>query len=128
MSEEKIYFPDITAPSWPFDEEPEDTSITSKFEEGSMQSRSKFTRSRRKWTLKWKNIPRKEYLILMHFIKHVVKFSAKSFYWINTDSIDNDYQYLNPYQEEVEVRITNVGKWSNENLHYWSGTLELTEV
>lgn len=128
MREEKIYFPDITPPAWPFEEEAEDISIRSNFEDGSMQSRSKFTRSRRKWTLKWKYIPRKEYLILMHFIKEVVKFSSKSFFWINTDSIDADYQYLNPDQEEVEVRITAVGKWTNDALQYWSGTIELTEV
>jgi hypothetical protein len=30
--------------------------------------------------------------------------------------------------EVVEVRITNVGKWTNEALHYWSGSIELTEV
>lgn len=128
MSEQKIYFPDITPPTWPFEEESEDTSIRSKFEEGSMQSRTKFTKSRRKWTLKWKHIPRKEYLVLMHFIRHVVRFSSKSFIWINTDSVDDDYSYLNPDQEEVEVRITAVGKWTNEALSYWSGSLELTEV
>ncbi len=129
---EKIYFPDITAPAWPFDEEPEDTSISSKFEDGSMQTRSAKTRSRRRWTLNWNNIPRKEYLILMHFVRDVVKFSAKSFIWVNTDSIDGKYRYLNPDQEEVEVRITNVGKWSNRvdnsNTSFWSGSLELTEV
>ena len=128
MSEEKIYFPNITPPSWPFDEEPEDTSVISKFEDGNQQSRSQKTRSRRKWTLKWKNISREEYLILMHFIKHVVKFSAESFYWLNPDSIDDDYQYMDPDQEVVEVRITHVGKWTNEGMRYWSGTLELTEV
>ena len=37
---DKIYFPDITAPAWPFEEEPEDTSIISEFEDGSQQSRT----------------------------------------------------------------------------------------
>ena len=68
----------------------------------------------------------------MHFVKNVAKFSANSFYWINTDSIDNGYKFLNPYQEEVEVRITKVGKWTNttdnSKTSFWSGSLELTEV
>ena len=130
---EKIYFPmDIKAPAFPFEEEHEDTSIISKFEDGSQQSRRYFTRSRRKWTLTWNNIPRKDYLKLMHFVKEIAHFSAVAFYWINTDSIDYNYKFLNPYQEEVLVRITNVGKWSNKVdnsvTSFWSGTLELTEV
>ena len=133
MSEEKIYFPmNIKSPAWPYEEEPENTSVISKFEDGSQQSRSYFTRSRRKWTLTWNNIPRKDYLILMHFVKNIAKFSANAFYWVVTDSIDYNYKFLNPYQEEVLVRITNVGKWTNNtdnsNTSFWSGSLELTEV
>lgn len=93
-----------------------------------MQSRTKFTRSRRKWTLTWNAIPRKDYLRLMDFIRNKAKFSANSFLWTNPDSIDLDYGYMNPDQEMVEVRITNVDKWSNKALSYWSGKIELTEV
>ena len=118
-----INFPsDISAPAWPFECEHENNSIISKFEDGSQQSRRKFTRSRRKWTLKWNHIPRSEYLTLMTFISQTVSFSARSFNWINTDSLDD----TNP--ETVEVRVTNVGKWTNDALHYWSGSIELTEV
>lgn len=129
----KIYYPtDIKSPAFPFEEESEDTSVISKFEDGSQQSRSYFTRSRRKWTLTYNNIPRKDYLKLMHFVRNIAKFSAVAFYWINTDSIDLKYKFLNPYQEEVLVRITNVGKWSNKVdnsvTSFWSGTIELTEV
>lgn len=131
---DKIYYPmDIKAPAFPFEEESEDTSIISKFEDGSQQSRSYFTRSRRKWTLTYNNIPRMDYLKLMHFVRNIAKFSAVAFYWIVTDSIDyHNYKFLNPYQEEVLVRITNVGKWSNKVdnsvTSFWSGTIELTEV
>ena len=52
-----------------------------------------------------------------------VSFSARSFNWTNTDSVDDQ-----DGAEVVEVRITNVGKWTNEALHYWSGSIELTEV
>ena len=59
----------------------------------------------------------------MNFISQTVSFSARSFNWENTDSLDDQGG-----PETVEVRITNVGKWTNEALHYWSGTIELTEV
>ena len=118
-----INFPsDITPPAWPFECEYENNSLITKFEDGSQQSRRKFTRSRRKWTLKWNHIPRSEYLTLMTFISQTVSFSARSFNWINTDSLDD------AHPETVEVRVTHVGKWTNDALHYWSGTVELTEV
>ena len=118
-----INFPtNISAPAFPFECEYEDNSIISKFEDGSQQSRRKFTRSRRKWTLNYKHITRGEYLILMNFISQTVSFSARSFNWVNADSLDD----TNP--ETVEVRVTNVGKWTNDALHYWSGSIELTEV
>lgn len=112
----------IPAPTYPFECEYENNSIISKFEDGSQQSRRKFTRSRRKWTLKWERIDRADYLALMTFITSTVYFSALSFNWINADSKDD----TNP--ETVEVRITDVGKWTNDALHYWGGTIELTEV
>mgnify|MGYP007069897233 CR=1 FL=1 len=124
-----IHFPDIREPGWPFTEEYEDTSLRTKFEDGSMQSRSRFTRSRRKWTLRWNHLPRREYLALMHFITKVVKFSAKSFIWANPDSVSMVYGAgLDPQKEEVEVRITRVGEWKNEAMRYWTGEIEITEV
>ena len=118
-----IYFPaTIPAPAYPFECENENNSIISKFEDGSQQSRRKFTRSRRKWKLKWNRIERSEYLELMNFITSTVYFSALSFNWVNADSKDD----TNP--ETVEVRITDVGAWTNDALHYWAGSIELTEV
>ena len=112
----------VPAPSYPFECEYENNSIISKFEDGSQQSRRKFTRSRRKWKLKWNQIERSEYLELMDFITNTVYFSALSFNWVNADSNDD----TNP--ETVEVRITDVGTWTNDALHYWAGSIELTEV
>ena len=119
-----IQFPtSIDPPTWPFECEYENNSIITKFEDGSQQSRKKFTRSRRKWKLKWSHLPREQYLTLMNFISRTVSFSARSFTWTNTDSLDDAGG-----AETVEVRITEVGKWTNDALHYWSGTIELTEV
>lgn len=128
MSEKKIYFPDITPPSYPFGEEAEDVSIISNFEDGSQQSRVAKTRGRRKFNLTWKRLSDREYRVLMHFIRHVIKNSALSFYWMNNSTYDADYSYLDPNLEEVKVRCTNVGKWEMVEVNYWSGSLELTEV
>lgn len=116
------YPTNIKAPSYPFECEYENNSIISKFEDGTQQSRRKFTRSRRKWTLRYNHIPRADYLILMNFIANTVAFSSLTCNWVNTDSIDDTTP------EVVEVRVTNVGDWQNDVLHYWSGTVELTEV
>ena len=64
MSEKKIYFPDITPPSYPFGEEAEDVSIISNFEDGSQQSRVAKTRGRRKFNLTWKRLSDREYRVL----------------------------------------------------------------
>ena len=64
----------------------------------------------------------------MDFVVNKAKFSANSFIWTNVDSIDIAYDYMNPDEEQVEVRITDVGEWTNDKLSYWSGTIELTEV
>lgn len=123
-----INFPStFPAPGYPFDCEYENNSIVSKFEDGSQQSRRKFTRSRRKWTLKWTRLTREEYLTLFTFITQTVNFSALSFNWINADSKDDMTQGV-ATPETVEVRITKVGKFTNEALHFWSGEIELTEV
>ena len=118
-----IYYPtNIKSPAYPFECEYENNSIISKFEDGTQQSRRKFTRSRRKWTLHYNHIPRADYVYLMNFIANTVAFSSLTCVWTNTDSIDDTTP------ETVTVRVTNVGDWQNDVLHYWSGTVELTEV
>ena len=112
-----ITFPEIRAPSYPIGMEVEDNSLRSNFEDGSMQSRVKFTRSRAKYTLKWNSLPQDEYEILYEFITKKVKYSAKSFNWTNHAT-----------NKEIEVRITNVSNVELSTLDYWTITLELTEV
>ena len=122
-----ISFPNIQAPTFPYECEYEDNSIISKFEDGTQQSRKKFTKSRRKWTLKWENLSRADYKTLMNFIVNTVSFSALSFQWVEWDSKDDVVGgVVTP--ETVTVRVTKVGKWTNNALHYWGGTIELTEV
>lgn len=118
---DKLIFPDIPLPMYPLEETYEDTSITSKFEDGSVQSRSKFTRSIGSWTLKWSYLPSKEYSILLDFIKNKAKFSANEFYW-------KPQGILADTRDEIRVRITKFEKWSLVVKDYWSGSITITEV
>lgn len=115
-----INFPNISPPSYPFKEKIEDNSIRSKFEDGSMQSRKKFTRSRDTFTVTWNNLPGNEYRILKNFIKNTVNYSAESFVWT--------YPAFKGDVSTRRVRITDVQESQCNNLDYWTVTLELTEV
>lgn len=117
-----IYFPNISLPSYPFDEEFEDTTIRSKFEDGSQQSRRKFTRSRRTWTVKWQGLSNSDYVRLKNFIRDEAKFGAVSFMWTNPGSLTS------PEREVIEVRIANVGKFTMSTMDRWDGELTLQEV
>lgn len=81
-----IKWPDVTLPSYGTTEDVEDTSIRSTFEDGTIQARRKYTKSRKTWVLKWDNMPYSEYVTLMDFLQNTVYFSAKPFEW--TSPID----------------------------------------
>lgn len=117
-----INFPNISKPSYPLSIETENNSLTSKFEDGTVQSRPKFTRSRRTFTVKWNDLPNNEYLVLDNFIRNVVNYSAETFLWVNPAT------YLLSEQETIEVRINNVGKAEMSTLDRWSVELTLQEV
>lgn len=117
-----ISFPNISRPSYPLTIEPENNSLVSKFEDGTVQSRPKFTRSRRTFTVKWNGLPNNEYIILDRFIRETVKYSAETFLWVNPAS------YSAPELETLEVRINNVGKAEMTTLDKWNVELTLQEV
>lgn len=106
----------ISNPEYPLEEEYEDTSITSKFEDGSVQARPKFTRSRDTYKLHWGGMPTSEYTVLKDFVKNQAKFSAVDFTWTHPES-----------GETHDVRIT---KFSGKltKLSYWEVDVELQEV
>ena len=112
-----LSFPDIMKPSYPLGQEIEDNSLRSKFDDGSMQSRRKFTRSRAKYIVTWDSLPQKEYDILYNFITKEIFYSAVSFLWTNPAT-----------EKEIEVRLTNVTDVELTTINYWKITLELTEV
>lgn len=113
-----IEFPtNITNPSYPLGVEYENTSIMSNFENGYVQSRRKFTRSRRKFSLTWNKIKNEEYQIISDFIVNVAQFSANAFYWKNP--VDNVVYF---------VRCTSYPKAEMQEIDLWNVSLEFTEV
>lgn len=112
-----LVFPTIKKPVYPFKDKPEDNSKKSTFEDGSVQARRYFTRSRKKWTVKWTALPQVQYELLDDFIRNQACFAANSFIWTNP-SDNKDYEvYVDDYQG---ASLTMLG--------YWDVTLVLAEV
>ena len=66
---------------------PGKASIISEFEDGSRQSRRKFTRSRSTWELTWNKMKGVYFRILDDFIKKEAKFKSNTFNWTNPEEL-----------------------------------------
>ena len=107
----------IQTPDYPFKPKREDTSIASTFEDGSVQARTKFTRSRRTFTVTWNKLSQDQFVILDDFITNQAKFKANSFTWINPATNESIEVYCDEYQEPSLTEI-----------NYYNITLVLKEV
>ena len=104
----------IPNPEYPFKVEHEDNSITSKFEDGSVQSRLKFTKSRKTWTLKWNGMKQTHYDTLENFIVNTAKHAANKFNWTNPTNnttyevrcikFDSEMEFINNWNVEVQLQ------------------------
>lgn len=104
----------IPNPEYPFKVEHEDNSITSKFEDGTVQSRLKFTKSRKTWTLKWNGMKQSHYNILENFIVNSAKHKANVFNWVcpaddTTYSVrcikfDAEMVFINNWNVEIQLQ------------------------
>lgn len=112
-----IEWPNIQPPSYGTTIDVEDTSIKSTFEDGTVQARRKFTKSRKTWVLKWENLPMSDYLTLMDFLQNRVYFSAIPFHWNNP--IDRK-TYL--------VRYADKEAFETKMFSQMSGSITLQEV
>lgn len=98
-------WPDIKPPEYGTTEDVENTSLRSTFEDGTVQGRRKFTKSRRTWELKWTALPKADYLTLMDFLINTVHFSASAFLW--TSPLDGKtYTARFSSKEPFETRTT----------------------
>lgn len=104
----------IPNPEYPFKVEHEDNSITSKFEDGTVQSRLKFTKSRRTWTLKWNGLKQMYFNTLENFIVNSAKHQAVVFNWTipNTNTtvavrcikFDCEMVFVNNWDVEIQLQ------------------------
>jgi hypothetical protein len=75
-------FPTLTIPpSYPLVEELEDATLRSPFEDGSVQSRPKYTKTRYTFTINYDLLPKADRNTLMTFVKTTVREGADSFIW-----------------------------------------------
>lgn len=112
-----LVFPEIANPDYPFTLVPEDNSISSTFEDGTVQSRVKFTRSRDSYQLTWSNMSADDFNKLFNFIKNEAHFKALTFQWTNPLTGDTH-----------EVRCMEFTNLSNTRLNFWSARIKLQEV
>jgi phage-related protein len=117
MSTTLIFPTTIPNPSYPLSEDPENNSLVSSFEDGSVQGRPKFTRNRFTWTLKWEKLKDDKYQILKDFIVNTAKYSANSFLWTHPVT-----------GKTYEVYIKSVTKPQLVTLNYWEVEFEIQEV
>jgi len=111
-------WPNIRKPGFPLKVEYENTSLKSAFEDGSVQSRNKFTRSRRTFTLQWTYMSDADHTTLFNFITGTCHFSAASFNWT--------YPGTNTV---IEVRaVDGFDTWQWNKGKYWTGSIVLQEV
>ena len=106
----------IPNPEYPFKVEHEDNSITSKFEDGTVQSRMKFTKSRKTWTLKWSGLKQNHYNTLENFIVNQVHHQAAIFGW--TNPADNVMYQVRCIKFEGELQF----------IDYWNVELQFQEA
>lgn len=109
-------FPTLPNPEYPFEPEYEDNSISSKFEDGTVQSRLKFTKSRTTWTLKWESMKQSDFFVLENFVKNQAHFKAKTFNWINP--VDNLTYVVRCMEFKARLKVVN----------YWEVELKIQEA
>lgn len=106
----------IPNPEYPFKVDHEDNSIKTQFEDGTVQSRRKFTKSRKTWILKWESLKQNYYDTLENFIVNQVHHSAVVFNWLNP--ADNRTYAVRCIKFDSELRFIN----------YWNVELQFQEA
>ena len=88
-------FPTVKNPATITDLQPEDPAIRTELENGQVQTRARYTRMRRSWTLAWANMTNADYqLMFSHYVAQ--KGGSDSFTWTNPM---NNTEYTVRYKE-----------------------------
>lgn len=109
-------FPTLATPAYPIQRETEDPAITSGFENGSEQTRARFTRKRTSWVLRWPAMSNANRDTLRTFWD-TVQGGSETFDWTDPyDSAKHAVRFTGPIREtwrdgnhwEVEVSIKEI--------------------
>lgn len=112
-----LFFPKIAPPVFPLIEDWEDVGISAGFEDGTEQSRPRFTRSRGTWTLRWTALNDDDYQRLINFWRYEAKGRSNSFIWTNPIT-----------GEDFVVRFVEKKEFQKISPRFWSGEITIREV
>jgi hypothetical protein len=114
MDDQVLQFPDMAQPVYPLDENYEDVGLAAGFEDGSEQSRAKFTRSRRTWVLRWTALPDADYQVLMDFWCNRAKGKSEKFEWRHPLRASDAQPCLVRFVEKKNFQLLAGNVWSGE--------------
>ena len=107
-------FPNIRLPS-EIEETTEDPAIRTDFESGIVQSRARYTKQRRTWTLSWIALTNSEYQILRNF-------------YLSVSGGSLVFSWKHPYEDTTFlVRFNGELKAKNSQRDYWDLSLTIEE-
>ena len=109
-------FPTIECEGFPIATQTEDPAIRTPFENGSEQTRARFTRLRRTWTLKWNAMTNAQHDTLLTF-------------WGTVNGGTTAFDWTNPYDDATyEVRFNSPIKETWINPDHWAIEVEIKEI
>lgn len=117
MASKYIFPAGIRNPDYPLDEQLADPTLRSEYEDGSQQTRPKFTRIRKIFAVEWNSLPDTEKELLVDFYCNTVKAGAEAFDW--TDPVSGKL---------YAVRFGSAPKIKAKMLHYYTVSITLNEV
>lgn len=108
-------FPTLPAPAFDIPVDTENSALRSKFENGSVQTRAKFTRQRRSWSLSWPGLSKTNRETL-HAFYLTTKGGSQAFTWTETEANEN-----------ITVRFTSF-KETQRTTGRWAVSVQIEEV
>ena len=118
-----LVFPTIQKPSYPFEPSDEDIALKSSKENGIVQTRAKFTKSRMTFKLQWNNLPLKDYYTLHEFYKNQTLTGTLLFEWTYPNLHEDD-----PYSGKTFVVRFTEFSFKAETYNSYKGNVSIEEV
>lgn len=116
-------FPAIKSPAYPLGNALENPAIRSAMENGVVVSRSRFTRIRETFSLRWTALPATDYALLRSFWKNIVFGGSQTFTWTYPVVAGDVYS-----GKEFIVRFNGDFHFDLSGYDLYSGAVTLEEV